>query len=219
MNLCHNVSKLSGFIFSHFPIFCFNRQSIQVDPQAKTATFPAAASQGSEGRHECPLQTSTVSLVKRGLAAMAEEDCGSRYGELKVGSPCLRYPGPGRQSTRGHLRSLGPWLAAVWASPAKTVPHAACPQTVNGGHGASEALFPGFSPPLLAVWVNRPVGLCLYTCTAERTSSYSTPSIQPNCRLSLSRTFENTHTKHWHVPQIDTSSDREPSDPRVLSYI
>ncbi len=35
MNLCHNVSKLSGFIFSRFPIFCFNRQSIQVDPRPK----------------------------------------------------------------------------------------------------------------------------------------------------------------------------------------
>lgn len=109
-NLCHYVSKLSGLIFPLFFIFCFNRQSIQVDPQAKTATFPAAAaSQESEGRLERPLLTSTVGHVRRGLAAMAEEDCG----DLKVGSPCLRYPGPGRQSTRGRLRSPGPWPAAA----------------------------------------------------------------------------------------------------------
>lgn len=111
--LCQNVNELSSLIFSHFPIFCFNRQSIQVDPQAKTATFPAAASQGSEGQRDRSLQTSTVDHVKRGLAAMAEEAFGIWYEELKVGSPCARYPGHGRRSTRGRLRSLGRWPGAV----------------------------------------------------------------------------------------------------------
>ncbi|KAL0185810.1 hypothetical protein M9458_017480, partial [Cirrhinus mrigala] len=41
-------------------------------------------------------ERSTVGHVRRGLAAMVEEDCG----ELKVGSPCL--------STWGRLKSPGP---------------------------------------------------------------------------------------------------------------
>lgn len=77
------------------------RQSIQVDPQAKTATFPATAA-GSEDKFGLSLQTSTIVPVK--FAATVEGG---------VRNLCLKYPGLERPIIKAHLKSLVRWLAAA----------------------------------------------------------------------------------------------------------